>query len=348
MLSFNPNDTMSLEVSKPKILVVDDNETNVELIATHLKNLPYEIIKAYDGEQALEVLKTTRPDLILLDLMMPKVSGYEVCQKVKSNPDTALIPIVVISALREIEDKIKAVDLGADDYLIKPFNKLELLTRIKSLLRLKQLYDEMDHCESVIFALAEALEAKDIYTRGHSERVAKYSAVLAKSLGLPPEEIEIIRKGSLLHDIGKIGIKESILNKVEKLTPEEMAHIRTHPARGYEICKSLKSFKPYLASIRWHHERMDGKGHPDGLTGDQIPLSARICSITDAFDAMTSNRPYRKGIPPLQAAQIFEREIDSGQWDPNILRVFIRLIRESYKSETPDNPAEQKATIAEG
>lgn len=316
---------------RPRILIVDDNETNVELISMHLKPFDYELQKAYDGDEALRMIRQDPPDLILLDLMMPRISGYEVCQKVKENPATALVPIIIITALRELEDKIKAMELGADDFLVKPFNKIELVTRIKSLLRLKQMYDEMEHVESMVFALAEALEAKDIYTRGHSERVAKYSIILARELGLSEKEVQIVKKGSLLHDIGKIGVKDTVLNKVGKLTPEEISHIRTHPARGYEICKSLKSFKDYLPCIRWHHERMDGKGHPDGLMGDEIPLTARICSITDAFDAMTSNRPYRKGVSPLQAANIFEREIHSGQWDPKLLRVFIDLIRSSYK-----------------
>ncbi|MCP5463502.1 MAG: response regulator [Deltaproteobacteria bacterium] len=317
---------------KRKILVVDDNETNVELICMHLKPFPYEIIKAYNGEEALQKIQENEPDLILLDLMMPKVSGYEVCQKIKSDPKTALIPVIIITALRELDDKIKALELGADDFLIKPFNKIELITRIKSLLRMKVLLDEMDHAESMVFALVEALEAKDIYTRGHSERVAKYSMILAREMGMTEQEVEVIRKGSLLHDIGKIGVKDAILNKVEKLTQEEIAHIRTHPARGYEICKSLKSFKAYLPCIRWHHERMDGKGLPDGIPGEKIPTSARICAITDAFDAMTSNRPYRKGISPLQASNIFERERDSGQWDPDIIDVFVNLIRKSYQA----------------
>lgn len=319
--------------NRARILIVDDNETNVELICMHLKPFDYDLIKAYDGDEALQMIQEEAPDLILLDLMMPRISGYEVCQKVKENPTTAFIPIIIITALRELDDKIKAMELGADDFLIKPFNKIELVTRIKSLLRLKQMYDEMEHVESMIFALAEALEAKDIYTRGHSERVAKYSVILAREMGMTDKEVAVIKKGSLLHDIGKIGVKDSVLNKVEKLTQEEIAHIRTHPARGYEICKSLKSFKEYLPCIRWHHERMDGKGHPDGLNGEHIPLTARICSITDAFDAMTSNRPYRKGVSPLQAANIFERELDSGQWDPELLKVFINLIRNSYMEE---------------
>jgi putative two-component system response regulator len=319
--------------SVPKVLIVDDNETNVELICMHLKPFNYQIQKAYDGDQALQMVAKDEPDLILLDLMMPRISGYEVCQRLKSDPKTALIPIIIITALRELDDKIKAMDLGADDFLIKPFNKIELLTRIRSLLRMKQLYDELDHSESVVFALAETLEAKDIYTRGHSERVSKYSVILARELGLSVEEIEIIKKGALLHDIGKIGVKDTVLNKIDKLTPEEIAHIRTHPARGFEICKTLKSFKKFLPIIRWHHERIDGKGHPDGLTGDQLTVAAKICSVADAFDAMTSNRPYRKGISPQQAANIFEREMTTGQWEPEIVKIFIALVRRSYKDK---------------
>src|SRR3989338_865494 len=318
-------------LSRPRILIVDDNPTNVELISVQLKPYHYEVMKAYDGEQALEIIRSFPPDLILLDLMMPRMSGYEVCKILKSDPATRLIPTIIVTALRELDDKIKALELGADDFLMKPYNKLELVTRVRSLLRVKSLYDALESCENIVFALAETLEAKDVYTRGHSDRVSKYSVMLAKQLKLTAEEVDEIRLGSLLHDICKVGVKDSVLNKETKLTQEELAHIRTHPERGFEICKKLKSFKNLLPIIRHHHERMDGRGHPDGLSCDQIALGAKICSITDAFDAMTSNRPYRKGILPIQAADIFEREINSGQWDPDISRVFIQMIREASK-----------------
>ncbi len=329
-LSVNQADKVSQSkpsADRPKILIVDDNPTNVELMSVQLRPFNYILTKAYDGEEALACIAKDPPDLILLDLMMPKLSGYEVCKVLKSNPATRLIPTIIVTALKELDDKIKAIELGADDFLMKPYNKLELVTRVTSLLRVKSLYDELESSEAVVFTLAETLEAKDVYTRGHSERVAKYSALLAKELGLSEAEITDIHRGSLLHDIGKVGIKDSILNKEAKLTSEELAHIRSHPGRGYEICKSLKSFKKLLPIIRSHHERMDGKGHPDGLFGPDIPLGARICSITDAFDAMTSNRPYRKGIAPTLAADIFERELNSGQWDPDLLSTFIHLIR---------------------
>lgn len=315
----------------PRVLIVDDNPTNVELISVQLKPYHYEIIKVFSGEDALRAVGEKEPDLILLDLMMPGMSGYQVCKTLKDNPKTRFIPIVIVTALRELDDKIKAIELGADDFLMKPYNKLELITRVKSLIRFKALYDELESSENVVFMLAETLEAKDVYTRGHSERVSKYSVLLGRKLGLAEAQIEDLRRGALLHDIGKIGVRESVLNKAEKLTQEELAHIRSHPARGYELCKSLKSFKNLLPIIRSHHERMDGKGHPDGLKGSEIPLLARICSITDVFDAMTSNRPYRRAITPQQAAAIFEREMHSGQWDPELTAQFIELIRESAK-----------------
>ncbi len=327
----------NLNFSSPyrsKVLVVDDNPTNVELISVQLRPFNYDIRKAFDGEEALARVKESAPDLILLDLMMPRMSGYEVCKILKNDPSTRLIPIIIVTALRELDDKIKAIELGADDFLMKPYNKLELVTRVKSLLRIKELYDDLDSSESVVFTLAETLEAKDVYTRGHSERVARYSVLLGKALGFNEAELEELRRGSLLHDIGKVGVKDAVLNKEAKLTPEELAHIKTHPARGYEICKHLKSFKNLLPVIRSHHERIDGRGHPDGLKGEQIPVMARICSITDAFDAMTSNRPYRKGISPAQAADIFEREKNSGQWDPHIVEVFVKLIRDSYAKQS--------------
>ncbi len=317
-------------LKKPKVLIVDDNPTNVELLLAQLRSYPYQLITASDGEAALRKVEEDPPDLILLDLMMPKLSGYEVCQRIKSDKKTQFIPVIVITALKELEDKLKAIEMGADDFLMKPFNKVELVTRVKSLLKLKELYDDVDNSETIIFTLAEMLEAKDVYTRGHSERVARYATMLARRVGLTEIDQELIRRGALLHDVGKIGVREMVLNKPEKLSQEELAHIRSHPARGCEICKSLKSLAPVLPIIRHHHERVDGLGYPDGVSGSDLTLGPRIVSIADAYDAMTSNRPYRKGIPPIEALKIFEREKGGGQWDTELVDHFIQMI----KSET--------------
>lgn len=311
----------------PRILIVDDNQANVELLRMQLRPYEYTLEVAYNGEEALEKVKAFYPDLILLDLMMPKMDGYEVCQILKNDKNTWFIPIIVVTALRELQDKLKAIEIGADDFLIKPYNKLEMVTRVKSLLRLKELHDDLDTSEDILFSLAQALEAKDNYTRGHSERVAKYSADLAEAIGLSPREIAIIRKGALLHDIGKIGVRESVLCKPGPLTAEEMEHVREHPVRGYEICCRLKSLSPTLSVIRNHHERYDGSGHPDGFNEDAIPLPARIASIADSYDAMTTNRPYRKGMKADVAIEIFTKEKELGQWDPRLVDEFIKLLR---------------------
>lgn len=311
---------------KPRVLIVDDNQANVELLRMQLRPYEYVLETAYNGEEALEKVKAFGPDLILLDLMMPKMDGYEVCQILKADKNYWFIPIIVVTALRELQDKLKAIDMGADDFLIKPYNKLELITRVKSLLRLKEMHDDLDTSEDILFSLVEALEAKDNYTRGHSERVAKYSKDLASAIGLGPREQEIIYKGGLLHDIGKIGVRENVLGKQGPLTVEELEHVREHPLRGYEICCRLKSLSPTLSVIRNHHERFDGTGHPDKLAGDEIPLPARIASIADSYDAMTTDRPYRKGIPGRDALEIFRRERDQGQWDPHLVDEFIKMI----------------------
>lgn len=328
----DPTESSINFIQAPRILVVDDNTTNIDLIKKQLSTFDYLFEDATNGYEALEKVRTWKPDLILLDLMMPGMSGYDVCKTIKNDKETRFIPVIVITALSELDDKLKAIDMGADDFLIKPFNKLELSTRIRSLLRLKALYNDLDTSENILFSLARALEAKDNYTRGHSERVARYSRLLAKSIGLPLNEQEQIWRGGLLHDIGKIGIREAILHKAGPLNSEEMEHIRTHPVKGYEICSPLKSLFPSLSVIKNHHERFDGCGHPDRLECENIPILARITSIVDSFDAMTTDRPYRKGMKIEESITIFEREGDSGQWDPRLLKEFIRVLKTGFTS----------------
>lgn len=310
------------------VLIVDDNKVNVELIKVQLKPYNYDIQIAYDGEEALEKIDKNRPDIVLLDLMMPKISGYEVCRAIKQNKETQFIPVIVITALQEMDDKIRAIELGADDFLVKPFNKLELATRIKSLLHMKSMHDELETSESILFSLASALEAKDRYTKGHSERVASIAVDMARALKLAERDIETIHKGGLLHDIGKIGVREDILLKPGRLTDREMKHIQAHTTIGYDICAPLKSLEEALPCIRSHHERFDGEGYPDGLEGDEIPLKGQVMAVADAYDAITTDRPYRKGMPEKVAIGIFEDEIDSGQWNPEVVRVLLKILKQ--------------------
>lgn len=313
---------------RQKILIVDDNVANVELLEAYLTSSDYDVVKAYDGEEGLDMVYAETPDIILLDIMMPKIDGYEVCRRLKEDEKTRLIPIVMITALTELEDKIKGLDVGADDFLSKPFNRLELMARVRSLLRIKSLHDDLDSSENIIFTLALALEAKDPYTKGHSERVAKLSSRLAEEIGLTTESQKKIYKAGILHDIGKIGVKEAILNKEEKLDFNEYEEVATHPSIGASICEPLKSLAEIIPTIRHHHERWDGTGHPGGLSGNNITLGARIIAITDTYDAITSERPYRAAKKNDEALRIMESEIDSGQWDPELLKAFIKMMTE--------------------
>ena len=314
---------------KAKILIVDDNVANVELLEAYLLSAGYSVVKAFDGQQGIDEAYKENPDLIFLDIMMPKLDGYEVCRKLREDERMHFIPIVMITALSEMDAKIKGLDVGADDFLSKPFNKLEMMARVRSLLRIKNLHNDLDSSENIIFTLALALEAKDPYTGGHSERVASLARSLSIDVGLPEDMQTKIHKAGILHDIGKIGISETLLNKGEALNGDEYEEVVNHPSIGANICEPLKSLVDIIPMVRHHHERFDGSGHPAGLTGEDIPLGARIISIADAFDAMTSARPYREALVKERAIEIMAAEIDMGQWDPKVLGAFIKMIGRS-------------------
>jgi putative two-component system response regulator len=309
-----------------RILVVDDVKQNRELLEAHLISEGYQVVLAKNGHDALEMVKTNAPDLILLDIQMPDINGYQVCEKVKARENTRLIPIVMITALREMEDKIRAIEAGADDFISKPFNKLEVLARIRSLLKVKYLNEQLDTAENVIFALARAIEAKDKYTEGHIERVSRYAMALAGILELSDTDREAIRKGGPLHDIGKITLDESLINKPGKLTLEEYETVKEHPLVGYKICHSLKSVRYALPVIRWHHEKLDGSGYPDGLKGDEVPIAARIMAIVDVYDALTTKRSYKEAYPPGKAFDILDAEVAKGWWDGELVEKFKKFI----------------------
>src|SRR5262249_38159354 len=212
------------------------------------------------------------PDLILLDLEMPLLDGFEVCRQVKSAAGTRLIPIIIITAQAAFQSKLQAWELGADDFLTKPFHHVEVLARCKCLLRLKALVEERESEEAVVFALARTVEAKSPYTHGHSERVKESALRLASRMELPPSDYELLAKGALLHDIGKISTPDAILNKPGPLTREEFTIVKDHTWQGAHIVEPLHSMRAAVPLIRWHHERLDGRGYPDGVQGDAIPL----------------------------------------------------------------------------
>ncbi|HEV1995710.1 MAG TPA: HD domain-containing phosphohydrolase [Candidatus Acidoferrum sp.] len=308
------------------ILVADDMEANRELLSTLLSAKGYQVVCAADGQQALERLGSDSIDLVLLDVVMPRRTGFEVCQAMKSKPETRLIPVVLLTSLNSDADRIQGITCGADDFLSKPVNTHELLARVHSLLRLKQFTDELDNAENVLFSLALSIEAKDPYTEGHCDRLSKYSVALGEKLGLSEELRVALRRGGLVHDIGKLAVPESILLKPGPLTPEERKIMEQHVIAGERICAPLRSFRHVLPIIRHHHEKWDGSGYPDGLKGEQIPLTARILQITDIYDALTTDRPYRKALPVKEALAIMREEVKRGWWDGSILDEFEAVV----------------------
>ena len=308
------------------ILVADDQAANRELLDELLSSEGFNVLTAADGTAALEHLNLVNVDLVLLDVMMPELNGFEVCARIKANPDTYLIPVVLVTALSDKQDRIEGIRAGADDFLTRPVDRTELLTRVRSLIKLKHHTDELERAESVLFSLARSIEGKDPYTHGHCERLMNYSASLGEHLGLPQEQIVALRRAGIVHDVGKVAVPDAILLKPSKLTPEEWKLMKEHPIVGERICAPLKSFRAVLPIIRHHHEKLDGSGYPDGLRGEAIPLTARILTVVDVYDALTTERPYKPAFSITDALKTMKQEVAKGWWDPQIFEEFERLI----------------------
>jgi putative two-component system response regulator len=308
------------------ILVADDQAMNRELLEELLSTQGFKVITAPDGAAAVEELTRSQVDLVLLDVMMPLLNGFEVCEKIKSNPETYLIPVVLITALSDKQDRIEGIKAGADDFLTRPVDRAELLARVQSLLKLKFRTDELERAESVLFSLARSIEGKDPHTHGHCERLSEYSTRLGEYLGLPEDQITALRRGGVVHDIGKVAVPDAILLKPGRLTEEEWKVMREHPTVGERICAPLKSFRLVLPIIRHHHEKYDGSGYPDGLRGDTIPVAARVLQIVDVYDALTNERPYKKAFSTADALQTMKEEVAKGWWDPQIFDQFNQLV----------------------
>jgi len=308
------------------ILVADDQSANRELLEELLTAQGFTVIAASDGAAALEELARVHVDLVLLDVMMPRMNGFEVCERIKASPDTYLIPVILITALSERSDRIEGIKVGADDFLSRPVDRTELLARVRSLLKLKQRTDELERAESVLFSLARSIEGKDPYTHGHCERLSEYSTRLGDHLGRSEDHLVALRRAGVVHGVGKIAVPDAILLKPSGLTADEWKLIREHPVVGERICAPLKSFRFVLPIIRHHHEKFDGSGYPDGLRGQEIPVTARVLQVVDVYDALTTARPYKKAFSITDALQTMKQEVARGWWDPHVFGQFERLV----------------------
>jgi len=312
---------------KIRVLIVEDEAHNADLLELILISEGYMTYKASSGEEALEMIDDLFPYVVLLDVLMPGINGYQVCERIKNNVATRFIPVIMITALNSLNDRVRGIEAGADYFISKPFHKEELLARIKSLVRIRSLVKDLESAQNVLFSLASAIDCNDPYTHGHSQRVSDLSGKLARFIGLSETEEKQIKDAGILHDIGKIATDKGILHKPDVLNNEEYNHIKAHPVAGERICAPLLFARPLLPIIRNHHERFDGSGYPDGLWGGKIAVGARVISIVDVFDALTTMRPYRRGIPKHVALEMIADEVARERWDSEIFGAFDSMIK---------------------
>lgn len=395
-------------MSRMKILLADDQDRVRQLVAATLGNTQWELLYARDGEEALRIAREARPQVVLLDVAMPKLDGFEVCRQLKSDPDTSQMAVVILTALRDEESRIKGNLAGADEYFVKPFSPLALVARLhelmasqpspleaplfgslggitapipapetpsivttlaqtassgsttltameaqqllayardlnSSLQQLSRVYTQLEQSYlATIEALAAALDARDSATEGHCQRVTGCTLIIAEAMGIRQPQLTALHYGAALHDIGKIGIPDAILRKAGRLTDEEWGLMRQHPQLGEKIVAGVEFLRSAVPVVLYHHERWDGSGYPHRLQGVAIPLGARIFSVSDAFDAMISNRPYRRGMSFERA----RREIEFGagkQFDPTVVEAFESVFYQIITSPFLENV--QAATL---
>jgi putative two-component system response regulator len=310
------------------VLVVEDDASNRTLLRALLEREGHLVMTANDGEAAIRAVGEHEPDVILLDIGLPRLDGLEVTRRLRLNPAFRTVPIILLTGRTDLEDMVAGLDAGADDFMPKPFRRPELLARIRASIRMRRAVLAMETAKSVVAALASAVEAKDATTELHCQRLASLAATLGERVGMPQSQLEALAYGALLHDVGKIGIPEAILSKTNGLTDEERIVLRRHPEIGERICLPLASARDFAPIVRHHHERWDGAGYPDGLSGVEIPLGARIVSLVDAYDAMTHDRPYRSAGSTALAIEELIRE-RGRQFDPELTVAFIGLVESS-------------------
>ena len=334
-----------------RILIVDDEWSGRETLRSVLEGEGYELEMAENGLQSIEKTKKFLPDVILLDLMMPGMTGFEVCKRIRSDPQTAEIPIIILTALDDRESLLNALKAGADDFISKPFDRYELRARLLAITKLNRYHKLIEEraklreanahlvaaYEATMDGWSHALDLRDRETEGHTQRVTELTVKLAKILGMSDDEIIHIRRGALLHDMGKIGVPDSILHKPAALTDEEWTVMRKHPQYVYDMLYSVEYLRPALHIPYCHHEKWDGTGYPRGLKGEQIPLAARLFTVVDVWDALTSDRPYRPAWTQ-EDALIFIREQSGSHFDPQVVDAFLDMIGDTPINSTAPSP----------
>ena len=320
-------DLGSSPADRPTILVVEDDAHIRDVLSGLLGTLGYRMLMAASAEQALDALNVVSPDLVLTDVHLGAMSGIELCARLKADPRYELMPVVILTAVGDLEARVAGLAAGADDFFTKPVAFVELRTRLGALLRVRLLLSQLERAEAVITTLALTIEARDPYTLGHCDRLSRYAVAVGEVLGLDPEMVRSLRLGGYLHDLGKIAVPDGILLKPGPLDPIEYERIRAHPGAGSDLVLGLRSMELVRPIMRHHHEKWDGSGYPDGLKGEAIPLGARIISVVDVFDALHTERPYKAALSRSEAVSTLIRETDLGYWDPRVVETFLEILR---------------------
>jgi putative two-component system response regulator len=309
----------SLGAAAGRIFIVDDDPEIRKLLKRLLTPAGYSVEEFGLGDPALERIRTDPPDLVLLDLNLPDRLGHDVLDEIRSDPATRLLPVVMLTGQATREEKIRATRAGVSDFLAKPFSAEELLPRVRSLVMMKHFADEHEHAERVILMLARTIDARDAYTAGHSGRVAEYADRIAQRMGLDAAARLDMRRGALFHDLGKIVIPDHILHKPGRLTEEERRSVEQHPVVGYELLSPMRTMRKILPVVYSHHEKLDGSGYPEGISGSSIPMTVRIVTVADVFDALTSDRAYREALRLDTAYEVLAEGVGKGFWDSQVV-----------------------------
>jgi putative two-component system response regulator len=315
-----------MQPRRSRVLVADDTESVRSLFRKLLLADGHDVVSASDGAAALDAVHEHLPDVILLDVTMPRMDGLEVCRRLKADPATRLTPVVLVTGQADLSDRIRGIEAGADEFLSKPVHPHELRARVRSLTRMKHLIDELDSAEAAFMTLALTIEARDPSTNGHCERLAAFAVQLGRAMNLSADDIEALHRGGYLHDVGKIGVPDAVLLKAGPLTPDEFELMKRHSEIGDSLCAPLKSLSRVRPIVRGHHERIDGSGYPDGLRGDEVPLLAQIVGVVDVYDALTSARSYRPAWPQEDAINYLREEVRKGKFHVDHVEAFLATL----------------------
>lgn len=311
------------------ILVADDDETSARFLKRLLSREGHHISIVDTVERALLACEAQAPDLVLVDLVAPRGHGFELCRRLKNMSVTKFVPVVIVTAQSDRKDRLRGIEAGCDDFLVKPFDATELHARIQSLVRIKRFTDDLESAESLIMGMGATIEARDPCTNGHCQRLAHYATRLGRSLNLDESDLGALERGGFLHDIGKIAVPDAVLLKKGQLDPHESRVMQKHPIIGDGLCSGLRSLIKVRPIVRHHHERLDGTGYPDGLRNGEVPLLAQIVGVVDVFDALTTERPYRAALPPEDAFQVLTDESAKGWRDRVLVDAFVNVVTPS-------------------